>query len=307
MLELRRLRLLLELDRRKTMAEVARVVGLSPSAVSQQLGLLEEETGARLLESVGRGVRLTTRARILVEHTQAVIERLEQAEAELAAADEAVTGTLRVASFQSVLSTLVPPALAELGHLHPGLRVEMAERAPWEALEGLMAHDFDLVLEEELPGLPRPKDEAIDEAELTVDEIRLALPVRGPLADLPPTLEGAAMAPWAMDPPSSDFTRWSIARCREAGFEPDVRFETPDPLLQMRLVEAGQAVALLPDLIRRLGRAKLRLVRMKGRPARRLFTGARRGSAHHPAVRALREALARAAAASPRPPRRRVI
>ena len=86
MLDVYRLRLLRELDRRGTLAAVARALSYSPSAISQQLSQLETETGVTLLEPVGRGVRLTPLARILVTHTEAILERLEEAEAELRAA-----------------------------------------------------------------------------------------------------------------------------------------------------------------------------------------------------------------------------
>ena len=75
-LDVHRLRLLRELHRRGTLAEVARALSYSPSAISQQLALLEAETGVRLLERVGRGVRLTEQARILVGHADVVFERL---------------------------------------------------------------------------------------------------------------------------------------------------------------------------------------------------------------------------------------
>src|SRR5918998_401556 len=66
MLDLRRLRLLSELARRGTIAEVARVVGYTPSAISQSLLQLEREAGVPLLERDGRRVRLTPAAHGLV-------------------------------------------------------------------------------------------------------------------------------------------------------------------------------------------------------------------------------------------------
>src|SRR5919199_6380734 len=99
-LELRRLRLLRELHARGTIAAAADALSYTPSAVSQQLALLEREAGVPLLEKVGRGVRLTDAAHRLADHTESVLARLEQAEAELAAASGAVRGRVRVAAFQ---------------------------------------------------------------------------------------------------------------------------------------------------------------------------------------------------------------
>ncbi|MEU4732878.1 LysR family transcriptional regulator, partial [Streptomyces sp. NPDC023588] len=71
MLDVRRLRLLRELARRGTIAAVAEALAFSPSAVSQQLGVLEREAGLPLLERTGRGVRLTPAGQHLVGHAEA--------------------------------------------------------------------------------------------------------------------------------------------------------------------------------------------------------------------------------------------
>jgi DNA-binding transcriptional LysR family regulator len=105
MLDLHRLRLLHELNARGTIAAVADALQFTPSAVSQQLAVLEREAGLPLLERAGRGVRLTDAAMVLVRHADVLLERAELAEAELAAAAGRVAGTARIASFQSVLST----------------------------------------------------------------------------------------------------------------------------------------------------------------------------------------------------------
>ncbi|GGJ83688.1 transcriptional regulator [Pilimelia anulata] len=291
MLDVHRLRLLRELARRGTLAAVARALSYSPSAVSQQLSLLETETGTKLLERVGRGVRLTARGRLLVAHADAILERLERAEAELAAAATEVTGVLRVASFQSVLLALVPAALSRLAERHPRLRVEITQSDPDVAFAGLLAHDFDLVLGEEYPGQPQARMPGVDEADLTHDELRLAVPAHGPLAATDGTLAGLAGAPWVLDPADTAVARWALALCRDAGFEPDVLFETPDLLLHVHLVETGHAVALLPDLLWTRGLPALRLAELPGRPKRRLFTGVRSGAARHPGIRALRDSL----------------
>src|SRR5216110_1039544 len=104
MLDLRRLRLLRELNERGTIAAVADVLQFTPSAVSQQLGILEREAGVQLLERAGRGVRLTDAALVLVEHAEAMLEHAGRAEADLAAASGIVAGRVRIGGFQSVRS-----------------------------------------------------------------------------------------------------------------------------------------------------------------------------------------------------------
>src|ERR687890_2382976 len=102
MLELRRLRLLRELHERGTIAAVADALQYRPSAVSQGLATLEREAGVPLLERAGRGVRLTDAALVLVGHADALLERAELAQSDLAAAAGTVAGRGRIAGFESV-------------------------------------------------------------------------------------------------------------------------------------------------------------------------------------------------------------
>src|SRR3954462_7599239 len=111
MLDLRRLRLLHVLHARGTIAAVAEAVQYTPSAVSQQLAVLEREAGVALLEPAGRGVRLTDAAIVLVRHAEALLEQSERAESELAAASGRIAGRGRIASFQSVALRLAVPAM----------------------------------------------------------------------------------------------------------------------------------------------------------------------------------------------------
>ena len=100
MLDVRRLVLLREVAIRGTLAAAAEALAYSPSAVSQQLSVLERETGVELLRKVGRRVQLTPQAEILVAAAGEVMALLERAEAALAASGESVTGRVRVAVFQ---------------------------------------------------------------------------------------------------------------------------------------------------------------------------------------------------------------
>src|SRR3954454_20618698 len=130
MLDLRRLRLLRELEARGTVAAVADALQYTPSAVSQQLAVLEREAGVSLLERAGRGVRLTDAAVVLVDHARVLLERAEGgeaevAEAELAAASGRVVGRGRIGAFQSVSMVIAAPALQALAD--SDLRLELVE------------------------------------------------------------------------------------------------------------------------------------------------------------------------------------
>ncbi|MFD0441906.1 LysR family transcriptional regulator [Streptomyces indonesiensis] len=247
-----------ELKHRGTLAAVAAALSCSPSSVSQQLSQLEAEVGVRLLEPVGRRVRLTEQAEILVAHTEAVLERLEHAEADIATSLTDLTGTLRIASFQTATLALVPGMPSLLRDRHPGLRAHITQMPPETAIPALQARDFDLVVAEEYPGNPNPRPPGLEQEDLFDDPLHLSLPARaGERSDTGPGPKGGPTAslrsltglPWAMEPEGTAARHWAMTLCRNAGFEPDVRFETTDLLIHLRLVEQGHAAALLPSLV----------------------------------------------------------
>jgi DNA-binding transcriptional LysR family regulator len=289
MLDLHRLRLLRELKHRGTLVAVADALSYTPSAISQQLSLLESEAGVPLLERVGRRVQLTAQAQTLVAHTEALLQRLEQAEADLAASTSDITGTLRVASFQTAALALIPPALSRLAHLHPHLRVEVTQMEPEDSLPALVARRFDLVVGEEYPGHPGPRAPEVELEDLIRDPMRLALPEARTRTSALSDLRDQS---WVMEPEGTAARSWATAVCRDAGFEPDVRYTSPDLLLHIRLVTTGHAAALLPDLASSQGPHLTATLRpLPGNPARRIFTAVRAGAGTHPAVTAVRAGL----------------
>src|SRR5436190_8476145 len=182
MLDLRRVRLLRELAARGTIAAVADALQFTPSAVSQQLAILEREAGVPLLERAGRGVRLTDPALVLVGHAEALLERAEVAEADLAAAAGTVAGRARLAGFQSVTIHLALPALQSLARDAPRLRCEFLEAEPEEALPMLALGDLDLVLADEWQHQPRRLPDGVERHDLLTDAVHVVLPARHRLA-----------------------------------------------------------------------------------------------------------------------------
>lgn len=296
MLDVRRLRLLREVKLRGTLAAVAEALAYSPSSVSQQLTLLEKEVGVALLVKSGRRVLLTPQAELLVAHAAEVLDTLERAEGELAASLTTVSGTVRIAVFQSAAHAVIPEALTILAAEYPELRVEVTEREPDEGLFEVSTRDFDLVIAEQYPGHTREHRADLDRVRLVSDAIRLAT---GPLppvdsVEVVNELADAAALPWVMEPQGTAARAWATQLCRAAGFEPDVRFETADLMAHIRLIRSGNAVGLLPDLVWAGETPSVRLVDLPGSPHREVFTAARRSSAGRPGVAAVRDALTQA-------------
>ena len=253
MLDLRRLRLLRELHERGTIAAVADALQFTPSAVSQQLAMLERETGVRLLERAGRGVRLTDPALTLVEHADALLERAALAESDLAAVAGTVMGRGRIAGFQSVLQRLAIPAMERLAREAPRLRCELVEAEPEQSIPALALGDIDLVLGDEWQHQPRSLPPSVERHELLRDPVNVILPVRHPAArrhaGAVPLAELAGEA-WASGHPSMGWEEMTQRTCRElGGFEPDIRHRANDATISLTLVARGLAVTLIPDLV----------------------------------------------------------
>lgn len=295
MLDLHRLSLLRELSLRGTITAVAATTGLSASAISQHLSTLEREAGVPLLRRSGRTLALTPAAERLVERTEELLATMERAQAELHGDATEVTGTVRLAIFQSAALSLLPGALLRLRETHPEVRVVATQREPAAALEDTWVRDVDLVVAEEYPHHSAPHYPGVERTSLTHDEILLAVPRKGPLADAVETLTDAHGVPWVMEPHPAASRHFAEQQCRLAGFEPDVRFETTDLHTHAQLVENGLALALLPGLMWRARQIDARQVVLPQRPHRTVFSAARSSSRRSGAVVAVRDALLAAA------------
>jgi DNA-binding transcriptional LysR family regulator len=307
MLDLRRLRLLHELHQRGTIAAVADALQFTPSAVSQQLAVLERETGVRLLERAGRGVRLTDSALALVDHAAALLERAALAEADLAAAAGTITGRGRIAAFQSVALNLALPAMQALARAAPRLRCELVEAEPEHSLPALALGDVDLVLGDEWQHQPRRLPEDLQRHDLLVDPVLLVLPPRHPIARRHPEavpLASLAGEAWTAGHAEMGWEEMTQRTCRElGGFDPDIRHRANDATISLALVARGLAVTMLPELPlegRRRGVA-LRAI-AEGPVDRSIFAATRAADAARPSTRALVAAVRDAAAALAAPP-----
>lgn len=290
MYDLGRLRVLRELSHRGTLAAVAEALAYSPSTISQQLTQLEKEVGVALLEPHGRGVRLTPQALVLVGHVERILQVLDEAEADVAASLTTLTGTIRIAAFQSAMSAYVPALVESLSTAHPGLRVEASQLEPEVAIPRLRARDLDLVLTERYPSDASPWPDDLDAAPLADDPLLLVVPATAPRSRR--SLADFADAQWVLEPAGTTSRQWAASVCRAAGFLPDVRFEATDLRLHLDLVASGRCMALLPALAFASGLPDgCRTLALPASPHRRLETVVRQGSATHPAVLAVRHAL----------------
>lgn len=298
MLDLHRLRLLREVHGRGTVHAAARALGYTPSAISQQLGVLEREAGTPLLERVGRNVRLTEAGQVLVRHATLLLDGLEAAEAELAAvAAGRVAGRVRVAAFQSAFLRIVAPAVRALASTHPQVRVEATEAEVEQGVPALRLQQLDVVIGDEYDEQPRDMHPDLRRERLLRERVLVVLPEGHPQAGQERvSMRRLADAAWAGCQPGTGHREMQVRVCRRlGGFEPDIRHSSDDFLLLLELVRTTGACALLPDLVFRDGTAGV-AVRppLEGAIGREVFLYTR----HHrtPAVAAVARALQEVAA-----------
>ncbi len=295
MLGVWRLQMLREVARRGTIRAAAEAMSVTPSAVSQQLRILEVEAGVLLLERKGRLVRLTEAGEMLVRHADTITAAITAAESDLAATQHEIAGTLRVAAIPTAARAVLPAAIASLGRAHPGLRLMLRDLETAESLPALAADEVDLAVVDEYDEATRIREPGIELMDLLTEPLFVALPPGHPAGDGPVPLAGLRDEAWIMDTEASGICRALVRACRRAGFEPHVRSNCRDYSVIIALVEAGLGVAMLPGLALRDRPIRATVALVDPPLERRVRVAVKPERRAHPAVAAMLAALQRAA------------
>jgi DNA-binding transcriptional LysR family regulator len=246
MLNLTHLKVLEAVARRGSVTEAARELNYSQPSVSHHLGRLESATGATLIQRVGRGIRLTPEGELLAGRATEILGRVDAASVELAARVGLRAGRVRLAGFQTVLSTLVPRAAAELSRSHPGIELNLVDAHPVEGLEMLRSGHVDVAL------VFRDADAPLED-----EEFRLTHLLDDPLyliSDRPhQRVEDHRDSAWVGG--CERCRAATITACERAGFTPRIAYSCDDTVVAQSLVGAGMGVAILNGLALRAHRA----------------------------------------------------
>ncbi|GHI87915.1 LysR family transcriptional regulator [Streptomyces xanthophaeus] len=256
MIEARHLRVLRAVAGTGSFSAAARELGCTQPAVSQQMKALEQSAGTPLLIRTGREMRLTQAGEALVRHAAGILAGLTAAEEEVAAIAGLRAGRVRLVSFPSGSSTLVPTALAAMRAEHPGTRISLVEAEPPRSVEMLREGDCDLALAFRYDGSSGSAEwEDLVVRPLLTDRLVGLVPEAHPLAGAERVgMAELAQEPWIAGCPRC--RRHLVEVCESAGFTPRIDFATDDYPAVVGLVGAGLGVAVLPELAVESVRAK---------------------------------------------------
>ena len=294
MLDVRRMRVLREVAAKGSFSAAAESLAYTQSAVSQQIATLERETGARLVERGQRGIALTDAGRALVAHTDVILARLADAEAELEAIAGLRGGRVRMVAFPSVGATLMPPAIARFRAAHPAVDLHLHPAEPDDGVALIRSGDADIALTTAPIDGSEP-DDGIVRTMLLDDPMHVVMPVGHPLAAKARLrLEDLADEPWilGLGSPTCMDARIGMRACAAAGFEPQLVFRNDDYNAIQGFVAAGVGISLVPDLALVNVREDI-VVRTLGRkaPVRRIVAATMENSWCSPARQAMLDVL----------------
>ncbi|MCO6008608.1 LysR family transcriptional regulator [Actinoallomurus purpureus] len=299
MIDLARLRVLRELQLRGTVGAVADALGYSPSAVSQQLAQLHKDVGVPLTERVGRRLRLTAAGETLARAADGLLSQAQQAEEAARAASGVVAGTVRVVAFQTALLNLVAPALDTLSARYPDLVVEVLDDEFERALQSLVLQGVDVVISNQYDAIRRPRTAGLTDELLLTEPTRLILPAGHRLAasESPVRVAELAGEVWASAHPGTAHAELTERLCVEhGGFRPEIRYRSNDLLVSLALAAHGQAIVLVPELVRFTDQSRVAVRDLADTAVRRhVIVWTRRDGDVRPSVRAVLDALRSAA------------
>jgi DNA-binding transcriptional LysR family regulator len=248
MLDVRQLALLRAVAEHGSMSAAANVLCYTPSAASQQLRQLEGGLGLKLVERGARGARLTSEGLALLTHAQAILGRLDVAQAEMHAIAAARAGQLRLAVFPTAGAALMPTAIAAFTSAHPDVELHVTEAETSIALPALDRRDVDLVIGYDFAAAPESGPDIV-RTPLLDDPMHVVLPGRHRLArSTRIRLRALAREPWISSRPHQPCARALTSACAAAGFAPNVIYESDDYVTAQALVATGAGVSMIPDL-----------------------------------------------------------
>jgi DNA-binding transcriptional LysR family regulator len=247
-LDPRRLRVLRAVALRGGVVDAAKVLHLTPSAVSQHLAQLEREVGQPLVDRSRRRAGLTPAGRLLAARAERIEHELAEARRELAELTGRSTGPVTVAAFSSAVCHLLVPALGTLARTHPGLEPRVVEAEGPGALRDLRTGAVDLLVVEYDGDDPGPDEQGrgLASAPVADDAYRVITP--GDWSPSPRSVRELADRPWVAAPAGTACARALDRICAQYAFAPRRAHTALEFPTTLALVRAGLGAAVVPPL-----------------------------------------------------------
>lgn len=245
-MDVRRLGLLRELSERGTVGAVADAMQITPSAVSQQLKVLEKEAGFTLVEPSGRGVSLTAAGRALAEAAVEIAVAVERAEGRWREYMQRPGGQVRIATFQTGGEMLLPGLLTRMSAV-PEVELVISDVLGHVVEFADLVPDHDLVLADSPTSAAAWIDRGLQVVPLMSEPLDVALAEDHPLAQRaslsPKDVVGEA---WIGVPHGFPFDLVLGQVVAATGEPANVVQRISDNGIVEALVAAGHGIAILP-------------------------------------------------------------
>ncbi|GAA5442010.1 HTH-type transcriptional activator CmpR [Microbulbifer sp. NBRC 101763] len=145
-MEIQWLKAFLAIAERGSVSEGATQLHLTQPAVSKRLAALEQQLGATLFNRIGRRLQLTDAGRVLLPRARHILNEISDAERELRALSNSVSGSLRIATSHHVGLHHLPPVLREFSNRYPEVALDIDFLDSEQAYEALMAAKYELAV-----------------------------------------------------------------------------------------------------------------------------------------------------------------
>lgn len=135
LMDIRQLRYFITIAEEGNITKAARRLHIAQPPLSQQLKLLEEELGVKLVERGSRKIQLTDAGKILRHRAEQVVELVDSTVKELKDFNEGLQGTLSVGTVPSSGSTLLPERIYNFHESYPGVTFQIWEGDTYRILD----------------------------------------------------------------------------------------------------------------------------------------------------------------------------
>ncbi|MFB3168406.1 LysR family transcriptional regulator [Neobacillus sp. 179-C4.2 HS] len=243
-MELRQLRYLIEVAERQHVTEAADHLNVAQSAVSYQITKLEEELGVKLLERVGRNIKITPIGKIFLQFAINALKTLDEGKEKVEEYLNPLGGTLHIGYPSSLSIYWLPNLISAYKEVAPNVNFRLRHGSYAYLIDAVKKGEIDLAFLGPVP----MKEPDLEAKILFMENIVALIPERHPLADKRSlNLSDLRTDPFVLFPDGYVLRKIAVDACHEAGFEPNIVSEGEDMDALKGLVSAGIGVSLLPE------------------------------------------------------------